>query len=255
MLAPLVLAYIFASATPVQYDVDVTFTGFLPVLGGKDGSAKAVMSVEVTGLSPDPEGNPRATSEIKALTMSLNGGTLPLGPKSIAMFFPKTTISFTPEGKIVKTSAPNVKLPVRLPGLDAKRFPDITYLPLEFPKEGIELGKVFTFKKAFGDSDVNYEVTPTKIEGNTVTFDLKVAQSYVSFEDASANPTTQDQAVAKVTTQVTGSGKAQFNVVPTALIELQMTADASSVVENLSDHSTKNRRLKTVLKVKRKAIS
>ena len=45
-----------------------------------------------------------------------------------------------------ESDAPNVKLPVRLPGLDVKRFPDITYVPIQFPDRELKTGDTIHIK-------------------------------------------------------------------------------------------------------------
>ncbi len=184
-----VLAYAFPTGTHLSYDVRVGFDGYLPVLGGQQTTANLTMTVDVVGLATQPNQNPSATSEIKALKLEFDGAVMPFGPANVSEYFPKTTAEFTAQGNLIKTDAPNTRLPVRLPGLDVKRFPDITYLPIEFPAEGIEEGKSFKFKKPFGDGPVEYEVTPTAITADKVTLALTIDQTYIVFEDARKRPT------------------------------------------------------------------
>src|SRR5687767_982134 len=123
--ATIPLTYSFPPAEPRQYDVSVHFEGYVPLFGGQpDANVEVKMQVEAVGLKPDAEGNPQVTNEIKQLQLMMNGTELPLQPESITRFFPKSTISMTPFGKVLKNDAPDKKLPVRLPGLHVRRFPD-----------------------------------------------------------------------------------------------------------------------------------
>ena len=152
------VAYTLPPAKPATYSVQVSFDGYMPVLGGQEGTAQADLEFSVQGLAPDSQGNPQASTELQGLKFAFNGANLPLDIEKAKAYFPKTTLSITPQGKVLKTDAPNVSLPIRLPGLDIKRIPDLTFLPVEFPLNGIEAGGVWSFKKLFGDSEVDYEL-------------------------------------------------------------------------------------------------
>lgn len=247
------LVYLLSSGVKCAYDVDVSFEGYLPILGGRNGKASVVMQVEVNGLPAATNGNARATSEIKSLQLSFNKAVMPFGPESVQEFFPKTTIELTRFGHMVKTDAPDVKLPVRLPGLDVKRFPDITYLPLEFPELGIELGKSFNFKKPFGEASVNYTVTPTKIEGDTVHLTIKLDQKYSLFEDVHHNDVATTDAAFRIDTSLEGEGSAEFDKKHGVVTNLEVKANAVSQVTNLSSNAITVRRLETGLKVQLKS--
>ena len=245
----LLVTYLIGPGVSNMYEVDVEFNGFLPVLGGRVGKASVAMQVEVKGLTPTVSGNPRASSEIKSLQLMFNKAVMPFGPANVQEFFPKTTIEFTKFGRMLATDAPDVKLPVRLPGLDVKRFPDITYLPIEFPEVGLEIGKTFKFKKPFGDAEVTYEVTPTQVEGDISHLTIKVDQHFNSFEDEHHNPVVEDQAAVKISTDVVGEGKADFDLHKGILSILELKATASSHVQNLKTLATSDRKLETGLKV------
>src|SRR5688500_14619030 len=132
LVATTPIAYGLGPGIKANYDVNVTFDGFIPLFGGQQAKVEVNMAVDVRGLAEDDQKRPRASSEITEFAVLFNGSKLPLTVQSVQEFFPKTTVSLSPQGKILKTDAPDVSLPVRLPGLDAKRFPDITYLPIEF---------------------------------------------------------------------------------------------------------------------------
>lgn len=259
MLAVLVLAastpiaYGLGPSVRAAYDVEVTFDGYIPIFGGQVAKVDVKMAVDVRGLVEDDQKRPRASSEITEFTVLFNGSKLPLTVQSVQEFFPKTTVSLTPQGKVAKTDAPNVALPVRLPGLDAKRFPDITYLPIEFPDGGIEVGKPFEFKKAFGDSDVVYSVTPSTITEGAAELDVKLSQTYEVLEDSGGNIVKGlKDAVSKVATTLTGSGKVSFDRKRNLANKVDIEASANSTATNLKSGEKLERKLKTLLRVRLK---
>jgi hypothetical protein len=248
-----VLTYDFRPDVRRVFDVTVKFEGFLPVLGGTEGTVDVVMTVGVQGMAPDEKARPRAVSDIDAFTMKLNGSAMPFGKENVQAFFPRTTVSLTPEGKVEATDAPNKTLPVRLPGLDVKRFPDITYLPIEFPKDGVEEGKEFTFRKAFGNSEAIYTVVPTAVTAETVVMKVGFHQSYTTWEDARRNPVAQGSAEYEVGTDVKGEGIATFDRRRALVQDLEVVADATSTVTDVKAKTTKERKLRTILTIKARA--
>ncbi|MGV3615820.1 MAG: hypothetical protein ACO1SV_10845 [Fimbriimonas sp.] len=248
-----VLTYDFRPDARRVFDVSVKFEGYLPVLGGTEGTVDVAMAVGVQGLAPDEKARPRAVSDIDTFTMKLNGSVMPFSKENVQAFFPRTTISLTPEGKVEATDAPDKTLPVRLPGLDVKRFPDITYLPIEFPKDGVEEGKEFTFRKSFGNSEALYTVVPTAVTAETVVMAIEFHQSYTSWEDARRNPVAQGAAEYEVGTDVKGEGTATFDRRRALVQDLKVVADAASRVTDVKTRSTKERKLRTTLTIKAKA--
>jgi hypothetical protein len=252
LLAATLVAYKIP-AKPVTFDVGVTFEGFIPILGGQEGTVAVTMGVDAGALEPDSDGLPQAVSEVKALKIVFNDAELPLGVEAIQAYFPKTTVTYSPEGKILKSNAPDKVLPVKLPGLDIKRFPDITYMPIEFPSDGIEVGKEWSYKKSFGGSDVAYAVTPISIEGNTVQLSLKVSQEFTVLEDDGLNVVTDEKlAYAKVKTVVSGGGKATFDLSEGLATYVLVEATADTEVSPLSGKTPSKRSLKTKLEIRRR---
>jgi len=244
-----VVRYGFSPSTKAVYDISVGFDGYLPIIGGREGKIDLDMSVAVEGQPADEEGNARVASEIQKFKMALNKAPMPFTEKNVVDFFPRTTISVSPEGRQIKTDAPDRKLPVRLPGLDVKRFPAISYLPLEFPSEGIEVGKAYRFRKAFGDSDVDYEVTPTAISESEISLNIHLSQEYASFEDAAHNPVEEDKAAIRLTTKVAGDGTATFDRVLGLIRETKIVADATGKAVETATNMTTERHLKTTLTI------
>lgn len=168
-------------------------------------------------------------------------------------FFPKTTLSYSPEGKVLKNSAPDLQLPVRLPGLDVKRLPETIFMPVEFPAGGYELGKAFTYEKDFDDSKVHYTVTPQKLEGNTLSVLVTTKQEFEILEDeAKALTKNSEDAAWRVKTTANGKGTATFDVSGKFLKEMNLVADSESIASPLQGGSSETRKLKTTLKVTRK---
>ena len=247
------IIYGLGPSAKASYDVQVDFKGYIPILGGQQGEVGVVMKVAVEGLVPDAQGNPRAASEIVDFSLEYNGQKLPMSVENVREFFPRTTISLTPQGKVLKTDAPDAKLPFRLPALDQKRFPDITYLPIEFPSEGIEVGRAFSFKKRFGDSDAGYTVTPISISDALVELEIRMTQDYAVFEDSGGNVLSNEKdAVKRVSTKLEGSGKVVFDRSRGLVRDMDVKATALSKVVSLETKKESERKLDTRLVVKLK---
>ncbi len=245
----LTASYKFTPDVKLSYSVNVDFNGYIPILGGQKGKVEVRMMVGVEGLTPELP-NQRAASEIKAFQVVFNGAALPLGVDNVKDYFPRTTISLSAAGKVVKSDAPNIQLPIRLPGLDIKRFPDITYLPIEFPEADLVVGKSWTFKKAFGDSDVEYTCTPTRVDESEVQLDIIIFQQYEILEDEAKNVVkTPKDAVSRVQTTLKGQGKAVFDPKLGAIQSVSMQAAAVSKVTDLETKVVRDRRLETKLDV------
>lgn len=241
------VAYALGPSQKLDYDVKVRFDGFIPIFGGRVAKVDVSMLVGVEGLPAD-EMQRKAASEIKAVEIRLDGGKLPLTLESVQQYFPRTTVRFTPEGKIVESDAPDTQLPVRLPGLHVKRFPDITYLPIEFPTDGVEVGKEWTYSKPFGDSVVEYRCKPTAIDDASVTLEVGVRQSYTTFENEALEVLPDEKEAAyKVETKLQGQGTAVFDLKKGVLRHLKVEADALGEVVEIATKKASQRKLKTII--------
>jgi hypothetical protein len=225
MLAPLLLAYGLLPGVSAVFKVTVEFDGYLPLLGGKEGTAVVRMTVPVQGVADKDPAKLSAQSEIETFSISLNGAELPFTAQNVRGFFPKSTVRFLPYGKFLETDAPVKKLPVRLPGLDPQRFADITFLPLEFPPGGIEIGTAYRFEKPFSGQKVTYSATPVKIDEKALN--LKIA---LSQEDEAGS--------------LTGEGAATFDRARGVFRLVEVSADSVT-----KDSATVTRHLKTKLKI------
>lgn len=244
--------YHFGPTTKIDYDANIKFDGFVPVMGGMTGNVEVKLGVSVNGLEPDTEGNARASSELTSFKLLLNGALFPMFRlDNVVEYLPKTTVSMTPQGKVLKTDAPDVPLPVSLPLLDAKRFPDITYLPIEFPVAGIEVGKEWTFTKKFGSSDVSYAVKPTKLEDDKVTLEIKLKQTIDALEDEALVIVKEESAaISKVHTQIDSSGTGTFDLKLGAFLVTEMKASSVSKVTDIKTSESKERKLTILLSLK-----
>lgn len=241
------LVYGFTAGTSADYRMTTTFDGFIPILGGQTGKAEVKLEFNVRGIEPIKD-QYRASSELTKAEIFFNDTLLPLGLDAVKDFFPKTTIEFTPEGRILKTDAPDIQLPVKLPGLDVKRFPDISYLPIEFPKDD---RKTWSFKKSFGGSDVTYTCSVAKADEKTVTLDVKMKQVYTVLESASLEVVTdKEDAENEVTTELNGSGTAIYERKRGLFQKVDISATATSKVRALTETKPEETRmLKTRLLV------
>lgn len=237
--------YRFAAATDLDYDVKVSFDGFLPLLGGNEGKADVIMVVKVKGQPPVGT-DLKASNEITACEILFNGAKLPLSIDNVIDYFPKTTIEVSPLGKILKNDAPNRSLPVRLPGLDVRRFPDITYVPIEFPEGGLEPGKSWTFSKTFGESELTYTCSANAIRNDRALIDVRVRQEYEVLEDEGLEVVKKEEdAVARVKTVMTGEGQVTFDLKLGVAAKVRMTNNAVSTARSLKSGQATERKLKT----------
>lgn len=246
--------YKFDTTTKLDYDVVVVFNGFLPLLGGNEGKAEVDMDVQVKGLDREAD-NLRATSELTAFEIKFNGAKLPLDIESAKGYFPKTMISLTPTGKIVKTDAPNISLPVRLPGLDVKRFPDITYLPIELSGEELKVGGKWEFSRMFGDSPMSYSCTVTTIKEQYASIAVTVKQEYEVMEDESLEIVKDPvYAVNKVKTVLNGKGTVIFDMAKGVTRSVTMQNTSISTVTPIKSGESSERKLDSTLTVKQKGV-
>ena len=207
-----VISYAFPANPPVAYDVEFQFKGFIPVLGGRDGDADVKLGFEVAGATADADGNPRVTCDLKAFKLLFGDAEMPFTLEQVKEVFPKNASSITPQGKVLKNDTPDVDIPFRLPGVDVKKMPDLTFLPIEFPTEGVEIGKEWTFKKTFAGADVSYTAKVTELDDAHAEVELKLSQSYDTLEDEAKKVVKSEQeAVSRVHTDMTGTGKVTFD--------------------------------------------
>ncbi|MCZ7580169.1 MAG: hypothetical protein M5U21_05030 [Fimbriimonadaceae bacterium] len=244
------IQYNFPAQKPVVYEMKVSMQGYIPVLGGNEGTAELFLGIEVGALPPDSEGRLRAYNDLVEVKTVFNGATLPFGLDSIKSFFPKTTVSHSPHGKVLANDAPDVQLPVRLPGLDPKRFPEITYLPLEFPAEGVEIGKSWTFVRKIGPDDMVYTVKTHSLDDASAKFGVSVQQTSLTFEDEAGELVAEAEGIRKVETTLTGQGEVHFDRKKGMATQVRVVTQAQGNVTDLSSKKVSQRQLTTTLDVR-----
>ncbi len=134
------LTYRFDPGSVADYAITTGFSGFLPIFGGREGTAEIRLSVNLAGVAPSVEGHPQFDMDLTDAQVSLDGTTLPFTLDNVKGFFPKSTFTVSPFGRQLATTAPAIELPIRLPGLDVQRFPELSFLAVEFPSRRVPRG-------------------------------------------------------------------------------------------------------------------
>ncbi|MCH7903829.1 MAG: hypothetical protein IH944_04590 [Armatimonadetes bacterium] len=254
VLAP--FQYGFDATTAIEYETAMTFDGFIPVLGGTEGLVVVTMGLSVVGEAPARKNAIQAVSEITSFKITFNDATLPFGLESVTEFFPRTKIELSPSGKILKTDAPDTRPPIRLPGLDVKRFPDITYVPIVFPKTDLSVGSEWTFEKPFSDGPMKYRCKLLKIDGDLITVAMKIDQEYETLENEALEVVDErEEAVRSVKTVMTGQGTVVFDVREGLVHSLKMVAESTGEEFSMDGEMLKTRKLSTTMELVRKVDS
>jgi len=246
VLAP--FTYGFSAGSAFSYELDATFTGLIPILGGQEGTARVLLDIDVAGLKSKEATENAASSEITEAKIYFNDALLPLDKGSVTSFLPKTTVQLSPQGDVKKSDAPNLDPGVRLPGLDVKRFPDITYVPVVFPEGEIKPGDTWKFDKKFGTSAMSYECLLKAANDKTAAITIKVAQDYTVLEDESLKIVEEKDAVNSVATHVTGTGTLVFDQKLKVFRTVLMKAHSESVVTDIKAKTTTKRVLDSEFK-------
>ncbi len=243
--------YGLAPGVKHDYRAIIQLDGFIPIFGGNEGTAVVEIDLHTEGLAGSKAGEMRSSSEITGFRATFNDAAVPLDKDSVKAYFPKTTIRLSAHGKILESDAPDIKLPVRLPGLDVKRFPDITYVPLEFPEKSVEVGERWVFTKMFGESEVRYECRFVGVESDRATIEIALGQSFEVLEDAALEVTTDSrEAERRVKTTMVGVGTVVFDVVRGTVVHAHIVNESVGKVTELSDGSTSERRLTTTFDIR-----
>lgn len=239
--------YKFEPGRQLDYQLKASFEGYLPVLGGQEGRVDVTMQVAVKGLEPIGQ-SLRASSDITSFKIIFNGSPLPLTLESVKAYFPKTTVELSPLGKVLKSDAPDKQLPVRLPGLDVKRFPELTYLPLELPEIELAPEVAWDFKRSFAGADVTYRCKVLSVAGDDVKIDLQFEQQYDTFENSAKEVVASAaDAAASVSTKLKGSGQVVFDRKAGVVRTVDLKAVAESRVKDLATKEESDRKLTTGL--------
>ncbi|MEI8282860.1 MAG: hypothetical protein WCG75_10680, partial [Armatimonadota bacterium] len=150
--------------------------------------------------------------------------------------------------------APDIKMPVKLPGLDSKRLPEISYVPLIIDRQAAAGGTPFEFSRKFNGAVMKYKVIPGLQDEFKEEFTIEVSQDSDSFEDAYGNPTPETGAKSKLKTVLTGKGSATFNMEKQMFDKVVVETNAVSDVTVIKTGKTSKRSLKTTLTIVRDGV-
>lgn len=244
------LAYSFAPNVDVHYRLEVQMDGYLPVLGGKEGVAKLQVEFTVTGLPPI-DGLPRTEHRPVQFKAFLNDAPMPFSLENVSAFFPKATVVFWPSGKVKSTTAPDKPLPTPLPGLDLRRFAEMTYLPCEFPQSGAER---WTFSREMGGAPMQFEAKVLEKNGTRIAIELSPSQTTVGFEDDNHRSVQSEKgAEYRLSNKITGKGALIFNSELGQIESLDLEALTVTEVRGIINDYAATRRLKTTVSLRRLA--
>lgn len=229
------------------YELTVDVDGDLPLLGWKPGKVRLEIEFEVISLKPGTDGTFQAKHRLVSFRSSLNGAPLPFRLENVSGFFPETSISYLPNGKVVKTTAKDHDLPAAIPGLDPRRFPEMTYLPIEFPDTEVEL---WNFQRQMGADQMDFNVE--RVPANVRSYMFDVVQSGKFLED-SAGRRVEDpkRAAFQFTTSVLGSGSLLMDSTARYVEAVSLTATTTCTgTPNASTKTLVKRSWKTTVVVK-----
>jgi hypothetical protein len=254
ILATLLTSYLIAPGTTNTYWVEVGFEGWIPMFGGREGKASAKFVVTATGMAPSKAGNHVVEAEITEIEARAFDSVLPLNKNNVSQFFPKAQVEFKSNGEVMLNTAPAVKMPVRLPGLDSRRLPEISYLPLQLPSVEPKDGSVYEFTREFDGVPLRYVVTTEKVNLEIITFKIALEQKTSGFEDAYGNPSDEKNAKRKLAGVLSGSGIAQFNRALSRFDYVIVKNETTTTFIPIGKGKEGVRTLKTTLKITRDGV-
>ncbi len=241
------LAYVFAVGQPVSFDVNVQFEGWIPIFGGREGKANVNMTVVATALKAD-----EVESYISKIDAEAFGVVLPLNSTNVDQFFPKATAIFDATGTVTKNSAPAIKMPAKLPGLDSQRLPEISFLPLSLPKSEIKEGESYSFSRTYSAQVFKYTATLVTLTDVGADLKIKLVSTRDGFEDAYGNALeTEKGAKKKSHSELDGSGTAHFSETLGSFDTVEVVTTETTTTEPLAGGKQATKKLKTTLKIKR----
>lgn len=241
-------AYSFLTAEPVKYQMSLQLEGDLPLVKWTKGVSTVGVEFEVTGKAGD-NGNRAATHKLTKFESTLNGSKLPFTLANVAAFFPETSITFEPGGKILSTNAPKKSMPNAIPGFDAQRFPEMSYLPIEFPKNIDQLGFQWEFERILGDAPMKTKAKLAKVnKGETCMIEFTLSQSVTTYENEGQKSVPKDSAEFEVKTESSGVGVAEFSATG-YLTKLNLKMTSKTVGRGIRIDQVFERNLNSELKI------
>lgn len=246
MIAALGLVYGFQVGRVENFSVEVGLKGWIPLFGGREGEAVVKMNVKATGVEPKNKENQAVLATITELDGQAFGAALPVSTKNIDQFFPPATTEFKSNGTVIGTDAPNVKLPIRIPGLDSKRLAEISYLPLELKLTRDK----YTFERSFGEAKMKYGVVAVKEQEPLIDYKIDLSQKSTTFEDNFGNEVEQSKAIYKVESVLSGDGTATFDTKNFVFSKVKISyTNTSNLIPLKAGKQAKTRALTTNLTV------
>ena len=241
------LTYAFTIGVPVTFDVNVQFEGWIPIFGGREGKANVNMTVVATALKSN-----EIESHIPKIDAEAFGVVLPLNNTNVDQFFPKATAVFDATGTVTKNSAPAIKMPAKLPGLDSQRLPEISFLPVALPKSELKVGESYVFSRSYGGQEFKYLSTLSTETDSEAIFKLKLTSKRDGFEDAYGNSLeTEKGAKRKTLALLDGSGTAHFSKALGGFDAVEVVTTETTTSEPLAGGKQTFKKLTTTLKIKR----
>lgn len=241
------LAYAFVLGNPVSFDVNVAFEGWIPIFGGREGKATVNLTVVAKALGPN-----EIESYIPKIDAEAFGVQLPLNSTNVDQFFPKAVAEFDATGAVTKNSAPSIKMPAKLPGLDSQRLPEISFLPLALPKTDIKEGESYSFSRTYSGQEFKYTATLVKQNDSGADLVIKLISTRDGFEDAYGNTLeTPKGAKRKSRSDLTGTGSAHFSKTLGSFDKVEVETTETTTTEPLAGGKQAVKRLKTTLKIRR----
>lgn len=246
-----VAVYEYKDGIQAKFNIKVQLEGYIPLFGGRNGNADVDMVVLAKGMASDSRDIQSVESEVVDIKATAFGSMLPLTKKNIEQFYPKGTATFTTGGAVKSNTVKEQAMQVKLPGLDSRRLPEISYIPLVLDWDAIQMDKDYSFERTFNDVPMKYTVTPGKRGTSSRNLDIQVVQNIDGFEDAYGNPSEESAAKSKVRTVLTGKGTAIFDFMTHTFDKVVIETNAESEVIIIKTGKSATRKLKTTLTIVR----
>lgn len=237
-------SYRFPVDHPVVYRADMKFDGYLPILGIGQGKATVHGLFEVAGKSDNT-----AAVKLTDFSVTFNGEKIPIDLDDAQKYVPGGTFTFEPNGQVSRWDSPTPTAPIRVPGLDLKHLPEVLFLPVAFPRDGVEAGKSFTFTLPLSGGTSDYTVTPGAGDADSVPVSFTVHQTYTNFEDDANQVVAEKDAALKVSTEVVGNGTGVFSIKAGRFTKYSVSDVATSVATDVQSKKATTRKLSRTLTV------
>lgn len=142
-------------------------------------------------------------------------------------------------------------MPVKLPGLDSQRLPEISYVPVVLNLDAMSKGGSYEFERTFNHAPIRYKVTAATPGSVGIKLAIEVSQDTDGFEDAYGNPAEESAAKSKLSTHLVGTGSAIWNIAKAKFDIVTVETNAETTVTVLKTGKKSTRNLKTTLKIVR----